>query len=200
MVHFCVYDHRSGDEAVRRALAQCTPTLSVNHTDFRPLQGRPIVLSIETKRLGENLDNAKLQMGVWHAATWKFLSSIIKMIAEEQSQTRASEDPVDHLQNENLADLALQELGFLPGIIIQGHDWRFVCSTLEKKKTILWLGKQFGTTEDLLGTYKIVAGLREIAAWVRDVYLPWFEAKVLSAFRVESLATENPPAERQSSG
>ncbi|OHW95293.1 hypothetical protein CSPAE12_06039 [Colletotrichum incanum] len=33
--------------------------LSINHTDYKPLQTRPIALSIETKKHGEDLRNAE---------------------------------------------------------------------------------------------------------------------------------------------
>ncbi|KAF4448081.1 hypothetical protein F53441_8473 [Fusarium austroafricanum] len=144
MVDFCLYDSTTSSLALQ-ALGRRTPTLTVNHTDFAPLQLSPIVLSIETKRPGKELDAAQLQMGVWHAAQWAFLRSVIGLTP----QPLTAEEEVLRKQK---ADTALKELGFIPGIIVQGHRWLFVFSTLEGDKTVLWTERQFGTTQSILDT------------------------------------------------
>lgn len=179
MVDFCLYLDSPSDTDALQALGRRTPTLTVNHTDFAPLQLSPIALSIETKRPGKELDAAQLQMGIWHAAQWKFLRSVVGLTGQPLSSA-------EELSRRQLADQALAELGFIPGIIVQGHRWLFVFSTLEGKKTVLWTERQFGTTQSILDTYQIVAGLRQLAGWVRDVYLPWFQSKVLSGFSAEN--------------
>ncbi|KAM0190308.1 hypothetical protein ACHAPI_009559 [Fusarium lateritium] len=178
MVDFCLYLNPT-DSLALQALGRRTPTLTVNHTDFAPLQLSPIVLSIETKRPGKELDAAQLQMGVWHAAQWAFLRSVIGLTP----QPLTAEEEV--LRKEK-ANTALAELGFIPGIIVQGHRWLFVFSTLEGDKTVLWTERQFGTTQSILDTYAVVAGIRELARWARDVYVPWFQRSVLGGFQPSS--------------
>ncbi|KAH7240346.1 uncharacterized protein BKA55DRAFT_519745 [Fusarium redolens] len=175
MVDFCLYLNTTDSYALQ-ALGRRTPTLTVNHTDFAPLQLSPIVLSIETKRPGKELDAAQLQMGVWHAAQWAFLRSVIGLTP----QPLTAEEEVQRKQK---ANDVLGQLGFIPGIIVQGHRWLFVFSTLEGDKTVLWTERQFGTTQSILDTYAVVAGIRELARWVRDVYAPWFRANVLAGFQ-----------------
>lgn len=175
MVDFCLYLNPT-DSLALQALGRRTPTLTVNHTDFAPLQLSPIILSIETKRPGKELDAAQLQMGVWHAAQWAFLRSVIGLTP----QPLTAEEEV--LRKEK-AKAALAELGFIPGIIVQGHRWLFVFSTLEGDKTVLWTERQFGTTQSILDTYAVVAGIRELARWARDVYVPWFQKSVLEGFQ-----------------
>ncbi|SPJ70989.1 uncharacterized protein FTOL_00717 [Fusarium torulosum] len=175
MVDFCLYFNPT-DSLALQALGRRTPTLTVNHTDFAPLQLSPIVLSIETKRPGKELDAAQLQMGVWHAAQWAFLRSVIGLTP----QPLTAEEEV--LRKEK-ANTALAELGFIPGIIVQGHRWLFVFSTLEGDKTVLWTERQFGTTQSILDTYAVVAGIRELARWASDVYVPWFQRSVLEGFQ-----------------
>lgn len=175
MVDFCLYLNPTDSPALQ-ALGRRTPTLTVNHTDFAPLQLSPIVLSIETKRPGKELDAAQLQMGVWHAAQWAFLRSVIGLTPEPVT----AEDEI--LRNQK-ANEVLGQLGFIPGIIVQGHRWLFVFSTLEGDKTVLWTERQFGTTQSILDTYAVVAGIRELARWARDVYVPWFRANVLAGFQ-----------------
>jgi hypothetical protein len=161
-----------------QALGRRTPTLTVNHTDFMPLQLTPIALSIETKRPGKELDAAQLQMGVWHAAQWMFLLSVVGLTPQAASVA-------EELSRRRLEEEALAEQGFIPGIIVHGHRWLFVFSTLEGKKTVLWTERQIGTTQSILDSYQVVAGLREIAGWARDVYLPWYRSKVPSRFEFD---------------
>ncbi|KAM0200510.1 hypothetical protein ACHAPA_010710 [Fusarium lateritium] len=178
MVDFCLYLNPT-DSLALQALGRRTPTLTVNHTDFAPLQLSPIVLSIETKRPGKELDAAQLQMGVWHAAQWAFLRSVIGLTSQPLT---AEEEAL----RKDKANTALAELGFIPGIIVQGHRWLFVFSTLEGDKTVLWTERQFGTTQSILDTYAVVAGIRELARWARDVYVPWFQRSVLEGFQPSS--------------
>ncbi|KPM46436.1 hypothetical protein AK830_g11 [Neonectria ditissima] len=186
MVDLCIYADLSDDENWKeglKALSWQTHTQSVNHTDFTPLQLRPIMLSIETKKPGIELDKAQLQMGVWHAAQWSFLRSAVSLaLQSEPPSTESTPDSSSSDQTEHATQVnaILSRLGFIPGIIIQGHRWVFVLSTLEGQKTILWRERQFGSTQSILETYQIVAGLRELGAWTRDVYLPWFQKHVLT--------------------
>ncbi|CAG9950432.1 unnamed protein product [Clonostachys rosea f. rosea IK726] len=188
MVDFCLFDESDVDAQARRALAQRTVTQTVNHTDYRPLQLRPITLSIETKRPGKDLDAAQLQMGVWHAAQWRFLQSAVKAVITSTQPDGADEEAIT-----DAAKAALSQLGFLPGVIIQGHRWLFVFSTLEPQattledgtnitvyRTILWIEQEFGSTQSILKTYQIVAGLRLLAGWAKDFYMPWYQKHVLS--------------------
>lgn len=186
MVDLCIYADVEENEdwsSHLQLLTNRVSTLSVNHTDFRPLQLRPIVLSIETKRPGTEFDKAQLQIGVWQAAQWKFLKSAITSALRAARPPAAAEGPTSSSAEEMelvaRADAALDQLGFIPGVIIQGHKWLFVLSTRKGQKTILWTERQFGSTQSVLEVYQIVAGLRELAAWSRDVYLPWFRKHVL---------------------
>ncbi|KAH7019698.1 hypothetical protein EDB80DRAFT_820232 [Ilyonectria destructans] len=159
MVDSCIYADLCDDENWRQGLqtlSRKTHTVSVNHTDFAPLQLRPI---------------------------WSFLRSAVSLAVQSRSSpTESTPDPSSSDQTEHAAqvDAALSRLGFIPGIIVQGHRWLFVLSTLEGQKTILWTERQFGSTQSILETYQIVAGLRELGAWARDVYLPWFQHNILT--------------------
>lgn len=196
MVDMCLYadlcDDADAMEA-QQALCRQTPTSSVNHTDFAPLQLSPIVLSIETKKSGKDLDTAQLQMGIWHAAKWSFLRpAVLLSLQARQAQSTPDESTPSAAQNlqqqqeqERQVDEALARLGFLPGVIVQGHKWMLVLSTREHLKTVLWVEQQFGSTHRILETYQVIAGLRELAAWGRDTYLPWFRENILVGYGPE---------------
>jgi hypothetical protein len=139
-----------------RALRESLPCGVINHTDFLPLRGRPIAVSIETKKRGGSQQDAELQMATWQAAQWKLLSRLV-----------------------DDAGRSLDGLPFLPAVLVNGNEWIFVASTREGKKTVLWLERGFGSTTTALGTYSIFWGLQRLARWTETVYWPWFRRNVL---------------------
>jgi hypothetical protein len=87
-----------------------TPDMTINHTPFVPLRGRPIGVTIETKRQDSAIGKAVLQIGIWQASQWKRLSE--------------------------LAGDTIRELPFLPGIVIEGHKWNLVATTHSEDRTV----------------------------------------------------------------
>lgn len=155
--------------------------MSVNHTDFIVTQERPFLISIETKKSAVQGDEAQLQMSVWHATQWSFLRWAVgqKLLRTRQTQgldAPTTEEPREH-KAAKLA--ALAKLGFIPGIIVQGHRWHLVLSTYEDGKTTLWAEWEFGSTKGLLDIYAVVEGVRELTASGRDAYLPCFKENIL---------------------
>ncbi|RMJ17569.1 hypothetical protein CDV36_002749 [Fusarium kuroshium] len=136
-------------------------TGSVNHTSFTPLTSHPISVSIETKRHGGDGRRADVQMAAWQAAQWSFL----------EAQAGGAGD----------------NLAFLPGVIVQGHEWKFVATTRKDNKTTLWSSHQFGTTMTLVGVFQIMAGLRRLRRlrrWSVEVFWPWYKKHVLHLHEV----------------
>jgi hypothetical protein len=76
MVDFCLFirpDRGSPEERAIKAICRLRPGQSINHTSLGNFCKHPIALSIETKRPGEQGDNATLQLGTWHSAQWRSL-------------------------------------------------------------------------------------------------------------------------------
>lgn len=214
MVDFCIYDEVNTEDEqqlrARRALSRSMPTLTVNHTDFRPTQLCPILLSIETKKPGKELDNANLQIGVWHAAQWASLRrGAFLSICRSRSKSRRKKEATgknvqsaaagggsnsdsfssqEQIEMAKLVDERLDQLPFIPGLIVQGHKWSIVFSTRNGSKTILWTEWDFGNTQSLQNTFKVIAGLREVSAWMNNNYLPWWQKNILDGF-IESEPT-----------
>ncbi|KPM42100.1 hypothetical protein AK830_g4454 [Neonectria ditissima] len=179
MVDICVYASLDKDDAISTAIAEfsrTTPTETVNHTDFMPISARPLVLSIETKKPGVHWDTAQLQVGVWHASQWGFLQWAV---GQKLQRAQGVPEEDGRVEFEAKRRAILSSLGFIPGVIVQGHEWNLVLSTYENGKTKLWTKCQFGTTKDYLDIYAAATGMRQLAAWARDVYLPWFKVNVL---------------------
>ncbi|KAJ6439190.1 hypothetical protein O9K51_08602 [Purpureocillium lavendulum] len=118
MVDFCVFYRPGKGSAEEQAIddiCQTRPAQSINHTDLGDFCKRPIALSIETKRPNVDRDNATLQIGTWQSAQWRSL---------RHNRGRP-----------------LESIEFLPGIIVQGHDWQFVASVLDGNgKSVLLKG------------------------------------------------------------
>ncbi|PWI64051.1 hypothetical protein PCL_00034 [Purpureocillium lilacinum] len=118
MVDFCVFCRPAKGSAEEQAIddiCQTRPAQSINHTDLGDFCKRPIALSIETKRPKVDRDDATLQIGTWQSTQWRSLR-------------HNSSQPLESIE-------------FLPGIIVQGHDWQFVASVLdENDKSVLLKG------------------------------------------------------------
>lgn len=126
LVDFCIYVNPGADRNKEKDygtrtndLSRILPMQCLNHTSYLGLATRPISASIETKRTGDDEDNAALQIGTWQAAQWNYLESLLIRIGGE-----------DH------AETALTELGLLPAIITHGHQWSFAATTREGGKTV----------------------------------------------------------------
>ncbi|KAK1973953.1 hypothetical protein LZ30DRAFT_787392 [Colletotrichum cereale] len=153
----CIEPDKAAAAAIKTAL-QDDETLgySINHTDFYPLRTRPIALSIETKVHGEGLATAESQLLTWHLNQWRVLERLVERTTPRQP---------------------LPE--FLPGVIVQGHDWSLVASTKTDDCVTLWTGQTIGSTTEALGVYQIVCVLQYLARWAEDEYWPWYRRAVL---------------------
>lgn len=132
------------------------PDQSINHTGYAPLRHRPIILSAESKRPGEKMLDAQLQVGVWQAAHWTVLEDLIRkrtgqtLLQRSSLRTASQSDeaqvattvespkPQAISGDETGEDASLgQKLpDFLPAVIIQGHDWYFVATTRDLGRTV----------------------------------------------------------------
>ncbi|RSM07670.1 hypothetical protein CDV31_008563 [Fusarium ambrosium] len=148
MVDFCLFDTTRDDDAALRGLAPTTPTLSVNHTDYAPLQLRPIVLGITTAPPSGDLEATRLRVGEWHHAQWRFLRSIVM-------QKIAAVEP-DEAALHRLTDEKLWKPGYIPGVIVQGHRWLFVYSMIqpEHHRVMFCTELEFGSTLSIMKSYQ----------------------------------------------
>lgn len=161
-VDFCMLIELQGPAADAIRAIQYQDQLfsqSLNHTDYQPLRRRPVALSIETKAPGEGINDAQSQLLVWLEAQWRVL---------------------ERLSNRAEPPLPLPE--FLPGVIVEGHQWYFVASIRSTTETvcgaasllrfcasitravadlvgILWMKQLIGTTEEAIGIYSVVCTL-----------------------------------------
>lgn len=149
----CIKPNKSSPEAQAiETLTDTRPGISINHTGWGNLRKHPIALSIETKREPDR-DRALLQIGTWHSSQWRAL----------QWQSKAD----------------LTAIGFLPGIMVQGHSWQFVASTLQGGKSKLYHELEIGGTGSHFAVYKLAIALQCLGRWIEQTYWPAFKAAIL---------------------
>jgi hypothetical protein len=95
--------------------------LSFNHTRHGPLIDKPIVVSVETKPEGENLQQAYVQLAVWASAHMNLLRQLLIDAAITSTVT------VD------VADGTI--LPHLPLLIAQGSQWSFLFASRQADGT-----------------------------------------------------------------
>lgn len=86
-----------------------------------------------------------MQMGTWHSAQCRTLR--------------------------HNGDLSSRSIEFLPGLIVQGHDWQFVASVLDESRKVLLLRTvRLGGTDSELGVYLLIMGLHRLRCWIKEGY------------------------------
>ncbi|KAF5717146.1 hypothetical protein FMUND_5964 [Fusarium mundagurra] len=138
----------------------CLPGLSINPTDDLSLLSNPIAIPIETKRPGEGLDTANLQVATFLTAHLTLLQRLVDAGASVPVQD-GEEGP------------SIDDLGFLPGLIVQGNTWNFIAASRQDSRTVIWSEASLGSTGDIFGIYQIIASLQLLRQWLHTTYWPW---------------------------
>ncbi|EXK76784.1 hypothetical protein FOQG_18478 [Fusarium oxysporum f. sp. raphani 54005] len=182
-VDFCIYIDPKKDPSYGEAesdldvLSKILLCGVINHTDFFPLRNRPIALSIETKKPGDAWDKAKLQLGTWDAARWAFLRHLVETYKAQKARIRDQNPCPMPMDITKLPD-------FLPGIIIQGHDWNLVITTQQAGRTMLWQRVLMGSTQSTKGVYQIICCLQLLRQWAEDSFWPWLRNLLVELSRL----------------
>ncbi|KAI1309691.1 hypothetical protein F5Y03DRAFT_392982 [Xylaria venustula] len=167
MVDFCIALQPNGSDSTSiRELRRRTNGSTANHTEFYPLRDKPIVISAESKKLGEGLLEASVQVGVWQSAQWSLLNS------QCQSVSKTSDGKSKGKGNTS-------DVPFLPALVIQGSQWSFAATTKQDDQTLLWSQQSIGTSDTALGMFQIIRTVRYLAEWSATVYWPWYQLEIL---------------------
>ncbi|KAI1421293.1 hypothetical protein F5Y12DRAFT_790103 [Xylaria sp. FL1777] len=172
MVDFCIALQPDDSTTTIRELRSRTGGLTVNHTNFYALRDKLIVISAESKKPGQGLLEARTQVSVWQSAQWSLLSSQCQSVIERSrgKSKRKGKGNMGYLP-------------FLPALFIQGSQWSFAATTRHATthgdQTLLWAQQNIGTSDSILGIFRIIRTLRYLAEWSATVYWPWYESEVL---------------------
>ncbi|KAL3587396.1 hypothetical protein FPOAC2_13292 [Fusarium poae] len=122
----------------------------LNQTVYRPVRNDPIAMVIETKIARGDLEEARLQLGIWVASWHQRMKMLIGAYSDKALVT-------------------------LPLIIVMEHKWRLLFACDKKDQIVILQDLEIGSTDNLMGLYTIVATLRVIGAWMQDTYMSWLE-------------------------
>ncbi|EXK80753.1 hypothetical protein FOQG_14786 [Fusarium oxysporum f. sp. raphani 54005] len=137
---FCIDTTRDATYASKAiALRQSLPGCSLNHSEKLALQSRLLPLSIETQGASIDFEGAILQISTW--------------------PTRQS-----GLSQQDYVNKALAELGALPGILMQGHQWHYVASPADRRTT-----KERALHEPRSGFRRQLAALTMCLAFIKSL-------------------------------
>ncbi|KAF4496606.1 hypothetical protein FAGAP_7233 [Fusarium agapanthi] len=185
-VDFCMYIDPKCDETTIAQVSQAIhmlrnilPLGMFNHTNLSPISDSPIAVSIETKKTGEGWENAKLQMEIWMAAHWQFLRKLLDLRQRAANESSLMKQVEGVIASTSEADKVWQLPKFMPGIIIQGHDWHLIITTPEGKKITFWQKQSFGDTWSSKGIYKIIYNLQLLRKWAQEEYWIWLRELLL---------------------
>ncbi|CAK4007960.1 Hypothetical predicted protein [Lecanosticta acicola] len=130
----------------------------VNHTSYSPLMFNPIAVSIETKAARGNESEAVLQLQTWATAQIMFLRSMLSKTGHEGTP-----------------------LPPLPLVIVQSHEWKVYYFVDRGDQAVIYHDSSpFGTTETILGIYKLHAGLQRLIMWSEEQYRTWIMDNVIN--------------------
>ncbi|KAK7414100.1 hypothetical protein QQX98_007043 [Neonectria punicea] len=158
MVDFCMVirpPRGSIEDVTIDALTDSMPGRSINHSDSGNFTRNPIAVSFETTRSDGDGDKSILQMGTWHSCQWRSLRKL-------------AHGPLEN------------ELDFLPGVMVLGHEWSLVASVPgPSEQSVIYTRQRIGTTETEVGIYKLLEALQLLCDWTATEYWPAFKTGIL---------------------
>ena len=140
------------------------PERAINHIESSSLWKESLNISIQTRENSpdDEAEAADQQLCTHHSAQWQLLEDLV-----------------------SLSGGSFEGLPFLPAVTVTGHYWSLVVTTRvpsinsEEAVTTLWTKQAFGSTDDVVGVYKVIWGLQRLQRWVEKVFWPWYRVNAL---------------------
>jgi hypothetical protein len=99
----------------------------------------------------------------------------------------ATETPVSNI--EALSPWAVEEqqlrnskfnlLEFLPGVIVNGHEWWFTVTTFDGSRVKFYEKSALGSTNNTKEIYKLICNMQILRQWIEETYWPWLRDLIL---------------------
>ncbi|KAI5455738.1 hypothetical protein BGZ63DRAFT_397858 [Mariannaea sp. PMI_226] len=121
---------------------------SINQTTYGPVRNDPIAMPMETKIATGHIEEARIQLALWVAAWHKRMAAL--RMSDEQIIT-------------------------LPLIMVMEHEWKLMFACDQGNSIEIAEEINMGGTRDLVGLYRLIGILRELAAWMETEYLAWLD-------------------------
>ncbi|KAJ2891967.1 hypothetical protein MKZ38_010499 [Zalerion maritima] len=168
---------------------------SINATSHPAYTHTPIAVPVETKVGSVDEAEAITQLGLWLSAHVAKLESLVRRRFDDaaiNAGNSTAENILAKQRSDTAWNAAVNELQFLPAVMILQHDWYFVAITFgpchdwiqladgqKRRKVRVWRKIKLGTTENPEGICQIIHGLRKVAWWSMNSYWPWFTGWIL---------------------
>ncbi|KAF4340975.1 exostosin 3 [Fusarium beomiforme] len=121
---------------------------SINPTTYNLVRYNPIAVPIETKNTTGHVEEARVQLGLWVAAWHKRMNAL-------------------RTNNEHIITLPL--------IMTVEHEWKLLFAYDGETTIGIAEGINMGGTMDLVGLYRVLGILRELAMWIETEYVAWLD-------------------------
>jgi hypothetical protein len=135
---------------------------SINHTSasVQSLRQDPIAVSIETKTPNGSESTALAQLSLWAATHFNRLRTLLPPTKR---------------------DVVLMPLPLIMAVGGRYSLFFAIDGTITEGITIAGGETAFGDCATLDGCYQVLAGLRAVGMWVKEVWVPWFVSECLGA-------------------
>ncbi|RYC78061.1 hypothetical protein BFJ63_vAg19065 [Fusarium oxysporum f. sp. narcissi] len=108
-------------------------------------------------------------------------------LRERQSDVEVSEPETPGVQESGVEPLDVQKVStkkfklpeFLPGVIVNGHDWYFTVTTFDGLRVKFYEKVLLGSTNGTKEIYKLICNLQILRQWIDGTYWPWLRDLVL---------------------
>ncbi|KAH8680129.1 hypothetical protein BGZ61DRAFT_358690 [Ilyonectria robusta] len=136
---------------------------SINHTEYSPVTLRPISVSIESKTPNGSPEIALAQLSIWAASHFERLRRLRDFKRRQQGD----------VATEACIPMAL------PLLLAIGPAWKLYFAVDTDRDIVIVDAIELGCTDQLVGCYKVVAALRELARWTETTFRSWLLDNVL---------------------
>ena len=128
---------------------------SIHRTAAEWVRFKPIGINIETKKGAMGEDEAHVQLGTWLTAQY----SRLRQLVPGKIKTKLPSFPV---------------------LSVQGQRWLLMIACIHDNGRVDLIKElHLGESGSVIGVYQIIAAIRRIAQWVKDIYRLWFEKEIL---------------------
>ncbi|KAL8383527.1 hypothetical protein RB595_010636 [Gaeumannomyces hyphopodioides] len=133
-----------------KSTALASAQLNINQTDYFPLTRSPSAVSIKTKVAGANLEEGRLQLGIWTAA-WHKRMEMLGVGGRMQSP----------------------QLPTLPLILVHDHQWSLYFAVGRLERIEICGALPIGMTDSFPNIYQLLTVLGLLGTWVDTTFRSW---------------------------
>jgi hypothetical protein len=83
------------------------------------------------------------------------------------------------VEEQQLRNPKLKLLEFLPGVIVNGHEWWFTVTTFDGSRVKFYEKSALGSTNNTKEIYKLICNLQILRQWIEETYWPWLRDLIL---------------------